>query len=422
VVTQADVRGFAKEHGLSIEMAARRLRHEFLARTAIAHGIYSVAMAHHLDDQLELFFLRLLRGSGSQGLSGMKWSNPSPNNRRVTLVRPLLECTKQRLREYAAETRVRFREDASNRSLDFQRNRIRHELLPLLKRHYQRSLTDCLLRAMDILGAESQFITATADSWLRGMNSLAGREDGPSDGRKRAHQGHVFAQSAAKASPVDFASLPIAIQRRCIQLQLTRLGVQPDFELIEHLRNRPKFPIAISRDRTDTSEIGEQRARSQKTTTEDSIRLVSKNGRIAVVRQAKAGGFQTGSTGLDLRKKGQLQFDGVRLAWQVREMAGLKLPTRTDGREAFDADKVGPEVIVRHWRAGDRFQPIGMRRSAKLQDLFVNQKVPREQRRHLLVATTANGELFWTEGFRISERFKLTKGTIRRLQWRWQRL
>ena len=94
VVERADVRGFASKHRLSLEMAGRTLRHDFLARMAAQMGIPSVALAHHADDQLELFFLRLLRGSGGEGSSGMKWRNPSPSNPEIELVRPSLDQPK----------------------------------------------------------------------------------------------------------------------------------------------------------------------------------------------------------------------------------------------------------------------------------------------------------------------------------------
>ncbi|MCU0783459.1 MAG: tRNA lysidine(34) synthetase TilS, partial [Verrucomicrobia bacterium] len=133
VAERANVRAHAQEHGLSIEMAARHLRHEFLARTARRLKIRKVALAHHADDQVELFFLRWLRGAGGEGLAGMKWHSPSPANSAIQLVRPLLNVSKADLKQFARKYRVRFREDASNTSLDFQRNRIRHELLPWLR-------------------------------------------------------------------------------------------------------------------------------------------------------------------------------------------------------------------------------------------------------------------------------------------------
>src|SRR5580700_4485946 len=91
VAASGDVRQFARTNKLSLEMAARKLRHEFLARAAARSKISEIALAHHADDQLELFFLRLLRGGGGEGLAGMKWRSPSPGNTKITLVRPLLD-------------------------------------------------------------------------------------------------------------------------------------------------------------------------------------------------------------------------------------------------------------------------------------------------------------------------------------------
>ena len=79
-------------------------------------------------------------------------------------------------------------------------------------------------------------------------------------------------------------------------------------------------------------------------------------------------------------------------------------------------------ILLRHWHPGDRFQPIGMKSAVKLQDLFTNAKIPQAQRQGLILGLTADGDVFWVEGLRISERYKLSKSSIRRLQWRWQRL
>ena len=92
------------------------------------------------------------------------------------------------------------------------------------------------------------------------------------------------------------------------------------------------------------------------------------------------------------------------------------------GCEYFDADRIGARIVLRHWQPGDRFQPIGMPTPKKLQDVFANQKIARPRRHELVVGVANNGELFWVEGLRIGERFKLDKHTARRLKWTWQRL
>ena len=115
------------DHG--IEAAARKLRQASFA----AQDCDFVALAHHADDQVELFFLRLLRGAGGAGLAGMKWRSPSPADKQISLIRPLLDFSKAELLDFARESKIRFRDDATNFSSDILRNRIRHDLLPRLR-------------------------------------------------------------------------------------------------------------------------------------------------------------------------------------------------------------------------------------------------------------------------------------------------
>jgi tRNA(Ile)-lysidine synthase len=115
-------------------------------------------------------------------------------------------------------------------------------------------------------------------------------------------------------------------------------------------------------------------------------------------------------------KAGDVNFNGVKFSWSFASGSRGRSP-RQNGREFFDADKIGNKIILRHWRAGDRFQPIGLKSAAKLQDLFTNAKIPRERRRSLILAAAAGGEIFWVEGLRISENFKITPQTRRQLVW-----
>jgi tRNA(Ile)-lysidine synthase len=405
----ADVRAFARRENLSLEMAARKLRHDFLARAAAQGRIPSVALAHHADDQLELFFLRLLRGSGGEGLAGMKWRNPSPSDPSIELVHPLLDQPKAVLIEYAADQGIRYREDASNAALDFQRNRIRHELLPLLRRSYQPALDKTISRAMDIIGAEAEFAAEAAREWLRHGGSPKAEARRPTGERAKR----------------VFEELPVAVQRRCVQLQLLNQGIVPDFDLVEQLRTAANRPVTVSQ----VGARGGPKVRREEEapvsgTGETPVPLCAVRDRAGVVRLHATQAEEFQSSAMDVELKGrarEVEFDGARMAWRIEVSKAVGRPKAGAGRESFDADRVGSLVRLRHWQPGDRFQPIGMSCPVRLQDFFTNQKVSRDRRRRLIVAATAEGEVFWVEGMRISEQFKLTKATIRRLHWRWKR-
>jgi len=366
---RADVRRFARAQKLSIEMAARKLRHDFLARAARRREISAIALAHHAGDQVELFFLRLVRGSGGEGLAGMKWISPSPASAKINLVRPLLDVTKADLAAFAHETKIRFREDASNAVLDIRRNRIRRELLPLLRKHYQPALDRTILRVMEIVGAESEFVAEAA------------RRD-------------------ARPTAKTFARLSVAVQRRVLQRQLVARGIAPEFDLIERLRNKPEQVFEVN---------------PQLRVRRDAAGVLRMNCTPRLPAPIAA------SAKVDLQKAGMERFGGAKISWRLFQQKVFRRPAQTGGREFFDADEIGSPILLRHRRAGDRFQPIGMATAVKLQDLFVNAKLPRKRRCELIVAATPAGEIFWVEGLRIGERFKLTARTARRLEWRWQR-
>jgi len=357
-------------------MAARKFRHEFFARAAKKRGIRAVALAHHADDQVELFFLRLLRGAGGNGLAGMKWQSPSPADRTISIIRPLLDFSKSELAEFARENKIRFRDDATNFSSDFLRNRIRNELLPLLRRNYQPGLDKAVLRLMEIIGAEADFVELMAQGVVSSL-------------RLDAVQ--------TQAEHYTFDDWPSAIQRRVLQSQLMEAGVAPDFDLIESLRHEADCLVSIG------PGIFVARDASGK----------------VVLRAEPIPKFNEGERTVKSGRSGHAKFGNRHFRWRVEPMRRFLRPRKMAGMEVFDADRVGDDVILRHWRAGDRFQPIGMKSAAKLQDLFVNAKISAARRRELALATTADGEIFWVEGLRIGERFKLTPQTARKLVWKW---
>jgi tRNA(Ile)-lysidine synthase len=358
--------------GDSIEMWAREQRHRFLAQAAKGLRCAAIVTAHHSDDQVELFFIRLLRGASPGGLAGMKAVAPSPWSGAIQIVRPLLTFSRREIEAHASARGLVYREDESNCSLRFLRNRVRHELIPLLRRRYQAGVERVVLRAQDQITAEAELVHDLASRWLAS--------------RRRAR----------------FERLPVAVQRAVVERQLPALGAGPEFGLIESLRLHAGQAVAVS-----------PRLRLWRTAA----------GVIERAPATKAERFAAGAVSLSLARRSAVEFAGAVFRWEIIPARGWRrrLARKPAGEEWFDADHVGARVVLRHWRRGDRFQPIGMARPVKLQDWFVNRKVPAVRRRSLVVAQAADGVLWWVENGRISEAFKLTSASRRVLRWRWAR-
>jgi tRNA(Ile)-lysidine synthase len=385
-----DVRGAAEKLGVSLEVAARTLRHRFFAQTARRRGISTLALAHHADDQVELFFLRLFRGNGGEALLGMKRSNPSPVDRRLTIVRPLLDVPKAALREYAAEHRVPFREDATNASLEIPRNRVRNELLPLLRKHYRAGVDQAVLRVMRIAQAENDLVRRMAEDWLRSK-------------KKRR-----------------FSTLPVAVQRFVIQQQFLERGWPVDFDKVEFLRTRPQTPVAIE---VRWAESASVQGPNERTPARPRRVRLDRNGLVHQVEDSAPRKRQPASHQLSIvRAAGVARFGRLTVRWQVLEGNDLRRKVKFGpGVEFLDAERLGNSLVLRLWQPGDRFQPLGMGKECKVQDFLTNAKVPRSERHSLVFGATRKGEVFWIEGLRISERFKLTRTTRRCLRWEWER-
>lgn len=338
-------------------MVARRLRHRFLAATAAQEGIQTLAMAHHADDQAELLLIRLLRGAGSEGLAGMTWKGPSPASPDLTLIRPLLRCSREDLLRYATDKGIAFREDSSNSDRSILRNRIRHELLPLLEREFNPGIRGVLGRTAELLGDEAEHLATEATQW-RG-----------------------------NPEPTPFASLSPALQRWVLRQELWELGQDVGFDQLERLRLGKGATLAPGLDLKPRTGAG-------------------------LARRQTTGEFCNGQTTVSLARSGSQTLGDVRLEWRrTARRAGDTLLPELPGWECLDAKVVGASVVFRHWRPGDRFQMLGRKQASKLQDLFVNRKVPASIRRRLVIGETSGGEIFWVEGLPPGEAFKTTPAT-----------
>ena len=216
---ETDVSALASTHSISIEMAGRKARHAFFSSLPPA----PIALGHHANDQVETFLLRLIRGAGRGGLSGMQ---PLQHINGLTLLRPLLHLKKEQLVEWLEENAFTWREDASNMNPVFQRNQIRHHILPLLENELNPNITETLFRTMKVFQDE--------DIWLD--------------------------QNAKQYNATNIATAPSFLQRRWIrhwlhQQQITELSFdvceqvvkainQPDGSRLCDINNQYQVEIA----------------------------------------------------------------------------------------------------------------------------------------------------------------------------------
>ncbi len=165
IVERRDVQARCREHGWSLEDGARRVRYQCFASAAAQHSAHVLALAHTADDQAETVLMRLLRGSGLTGLSGIPMTRPLE---RVRVVRPLLSVWRQELLAYLRHHELSYRDDASNEDVRFTRNRIRHQLLPLLERDYNPQTKSVLVQLAEQCRDDSAYLEHLAGRhWKR---------------------------------------------------------------------------------------------------------------------------------------------------------------------------------------------------------------------------------------------------------------
>jgi len=185
VVESVDVQALAASGGQSIEMAARQARHAFFAKFPRA----TIALAHHADDQAETFLLKLARGAGSKGLGGMAFCRQLGS---IRLIRPMLEIPRDEILHWLKANGFEWREDASNQDETFLRNRIRHTVLPMLERELNPNIRKTILRTMDILREEND--------WMEGLLENRAPEDPmPLAARRRLLRNWLFDHGATDA-------------------------------------------------------------------------------------------------------------------------------------------------------------------------------------------------------------------------------
>jgi len=376
-IERRDIRAYRAERRCSLEEAAREVRYNFFAEVAQAIGADTVAVGHNADDQIETILMHLVRGSGLSGLRGMQrltiWRSGSGFPLRI--IRPLLEVGREETESYCAAQGLAPRWDSSNRLPTYLRNRIRSELIPLL-RQYNPNIRATLLRIAHAADAEHNFWQReVAQVW---SNIVSEQPNG------------IALDNEA------FSALPPALKRHLLRSALQHLLGDLDEVKSFHIESLMKALAQPAGKRLslprDLSFYGDYRYS-------------------AITREAATCPFPALSGEHRLNIPGETTLPG----WQVTASILECHPgegTEHDFRAYLDLDVTGRELFLRGRRPGDRFQPLGLAEPKKLQDFMVDAKIPRSWRSRVPLVCSAQ-HIIWVVGWRIDHRARVSPQTER---------
>ncbi len=343
----------------SIEDAARTARHAFFARARAHLSADVVALGHTRDDQAETFLLRLVRGAGARGLSGMH-----PRNEHV--IRPLLDCRRGELRTFLAERGIAFLDDETNADMSIPRNRVRAELLPLLEARFNPSVVEALADQAELARDEWLWMSAQVTDDLRVPALLA---------MPRALRRLTLWRAMTEAA--DGRTVSIRHVDAALEL-LERPGSSGSVDAPGHVVERIADRLVLRSGRSDDARSPENFFRVP----------LSIPGEVALP-----------------------EHGWVVSAELAAAEAGAQALRATAGNPAtavVAADGWTPPLAVRNRRPGDRFRPFGLDGQKKLQDFLVDRKVARRDRDRVPLVVDEHDRIVWVAGHEIDEAFRVT--------------
>jgi tRNA(Ile)-lysidine synthase len=377
-VESRDVSAYRSRRRLSLEEAAREVRYSFLAQVAANTGAERVAVGHTADDHIETILMHLLRGSGTRGLRGLlpfsRWPFPGAG---LTIVRPLLELSREDTAAYCRRHKLKPRTDASNLAPEPFRNRIRHHLLPELRK-YNPQVARALLRTARIAADDLDFIDQEVDRlWHKlvspGKNSIA-------------------------IDKAGFSALPPALKRHLLRSSIeSLLGNLKDIEA-GHIED-----ILAALDKPAGKVIG----------LPDGLNFTIEYDRYVLAPDAAAlCPFPPLENEKELNIPGRTAVPGWDIEATALPPSRVEEPDERAGQYAvfFDLDKTGNKISVRRRRPGDRFQPLGMGSPKKLNAFMIDARIPQAWRQRVPLVVTPE-QILWVVGWRIDERARVTETT-----------
>lgn len=377
VVERVNVQSWRKKHGGSLPMAARAVRYQCLHQIMADQGANKLALGHNADDQAEEILLRIFRGAGQRGLTGM------PPRNRSGVIRPLLECFRHEIMAYLDSQSLAFRQDESNLKPWCQRNLLRLELLPRLQQDFNSNLSATLLRTSNIFREEEDFWESLLEEWLT-ENSHECEDGGLRLPLKPLLQTHPAMQKRLLRRVVEK-----------VKGDLRGFGFHHT-EILLHLCRSPAANSQID--------------------LPGAVRAEKNYSWLIIGLQGQA----AEDFHFDISGPGTYSFPPLDHR-MVLEHASADLASEFSHHphEALmDLDLVSFPLVLRSGKPGDRFRPLGLGGSKKIKNFFIDAKIPKSVRRRIPILCSRE-HIIWIVGHRLDDRVKVTANTSRLLRLRY---
>jgi len=403
---KVDAAKWCIDNRLSFQAGARKIRKDRLQDISKKYSIDKIALGHNLDDNIETFLMRLIRGSGARGLSGI-----GPVNGKV--IRPLINTSRKDIEDYLEKMSLPYCIDKSNLENKYFRNRIRNRLIPFIEDNFFKSFKVSIRRSMEIFRDEDTFLRKYSLDLLEKMASFHRSSD---------RENIIY----LKIPIGPLASNPLAIRRRIINCALEKiLGNLEDisFRNIEDILKLLDIETGESKWLSPIRTVVVLRINSFiHIVSIDFIHQLPDDIRSSIlerINDAAAGrirnvikaGIETADIVVKIGGETQLTGFSMTVRSQLLDFAGDYMDSPVS-KAFLDYGKILSPIGVRSWKEGDRFYPLGTDGSKKLQDFFTDSKVPVNKRKNIPVFRDRE-KIIWIGNMRIDNRVRITAKTSR---------
>ncbi|MFL5738820.1 MAG: tRNA lysidine(34) synthetase TilS [Flavisolibacter sp.] len=353
LIKKFDTEAYASANKLSIQEAARNLRYNWFAELRKQKQFSFILLAHHADDNIETLLMNFFRGTGFQGLTGIP-----PENRESGLLRPLIDVRRQDILDYALSAGLSWREDSSNASSKYTRNYFRNELIPALNKVYPQANENLLAN-------------------IRRFESI--------------HQLYEYSVEELKK----------------------KISEQAENELRIPIRKLLKYPLALVYEIIRDYGFGEKQVNEVLALTKASSGKFIGNDKYRIIKHRDwliiATKEHTATTFIIEKEQSEINFPGgsIEIKYWCHDKFSLQ---KKENVAQLDLRHVEFPLLLRRWKPGDYFYPLGMRKKKKLARFFIDMKLSKNRKENVWVMES-NKKIIWVVGLRIDDRFKITDST-----------